>query len=119
MGPSISVAALTTASSAIFMIFCKSVSFQKFATIMIIAIFHSTIRSFFVYLVLVDIFGPAESTKGVDRMLAVCMKDEKNTTSDELEFNTARGELSSIEKKITCDERGADTIYDLSTPVGL
>lgn len=118
MGPSILAAALTTVSSASLMIFCKNASFTKFATIMMFTILHSTIGSFVVYLVLVNLFGPAEPTKVVDGMLAVFIKNERSRTPDELELTTDQGEhISSIEKKeITQNDRRIDAPHDLPTP---
>lgn len=75
MGPSILAAALTTLSAAVVMLFCKVVFFTKFAMILLVTILHATIGSFVVYIVLCDLFGPAEPTKLIDRLLK-CGKDD-------------------------------------------
>jgi len=85
MGPSILAAAATTFAAAIVMLFCKVVFFTKFAMILFMTILHATIGSFVVYIVLNDIFGPAEPTRFIDNLFACGRKDDvSNSTDDDL-----------------------------------
>lgn len=60
MGPSILASAFTTVSAAIIMLFTSLIFFVKFATILLSTIVQTTVASFFVFLVIADIFGPSE-----------------------------------------------------------
>jgi len=75
MGPSILAAAVTTFAAATVMLFCQVVFFTKFAMILLMTILHATIGSFVVYLVLSDLFGPAEPTRIVDKVTK-CNRNE-------------------------------------------
>jgi len=66
MGPSILAAALTTVAAACVMLFCSTPFFTKFATILLVTILYATVGSFIFFVVLVDLFGPAEPTKLFD-----------------------------------------------------
>jgi predicted RND superfamily exporter protein len=81
MGPSILAAAATTFAAAIVMLFCKVVFFTKFAMILLMTILHATVGSFVVYIVLNDIFGPAEPTKFVDQLVTTCVKKDTGSKS--------------------------------------
>ena len=81
MGPSILAAAVTTFASAIVMLFCQVVFFTKFAMILLMTILHATVGSFVVYLVLSDLFGPAEPTKLVDKIMT-CKRNEQEEYDD-------------------------------------
>jgi 5-methyltetrahydrofolate--homocysteine methyltransferase len=83
MGPSILAAAATTFAAAVVMLFCKVVFFTKFAMILLMTILHATIGSFVVYIVLNDIFGPAEPTKFIDRLVACGKKDDLSHSTDD------------------------------------
>jgi len=69
MGPSILAAALTTFTSAVFMLFCEMKFFSLFATMLLLTITYAVIASMIYYIVLADLFGPSEPTKGVDWIL--------------------------------------------------
>jgi 5-methyltetrahydrofolate--homocysteine methyltransferase len=79
MGPSILAAALTTFTSAIFMLFCEIKFFPLFASILLFTIVYAVIASMIYYIVLSDLFGPSEPTKGVDRILR-CICARRNTS---------------------------------------
>jgi len=66
MGPSILAASSTTIAAACVMLFCGTPFFIKFATILLVTILYATVGSFIFYIVMVDIFGPAEPTKLFD-----------------------------------------------------
>jgi len=66
MGPSILAAAVTTIMAASVMLFCTTPFFTKFATILLVTIFYAMIGSFVFYVILIDLFGPAEPTKVFD-----------------------------------------------------
>lgn len=83
MGPSILAAAATTFAAAIVMLFCKVVFFTKFAMILLMTILHATIGSFVVYIVLNDIFGPAEPTRFIDQLLVCGKKDDVSNSTDD------------------------------------
>jgi len=72
MGPSILAAAVTTFAAALIMLFCQVAFFTKFASILFMTMLHSTIGTFVGFLVLTDIFGPANPTKFVDDQLKRC-----------------------------------------------
>jgi hypothetical protein len=66
MGPSILAAAITTIAAAIVMKFANIVFFRKFATILLYTLVMALFGSMTVFLVLTDIFGPANPTAFAD-----------------------------------------------------
>ena len=72
MGPSILAAAATTFSAAAIMLLCKLQFFTKFASVLFFTMLHSTIGTFVGFLVMVDLFGPSNPTKFVDKQLDKC-----------------------------------------------
>jgi len=69
MGPSILAAAVTSMSSAIFMLFCRVTFFTQFAEMLLLTMTHAIIGSFVVYLVHTDTYGPDEPTKFVQSIV--------------------------------------------------
>jgi hypothetical protein len=70
---------LTTFTSAIFMLFCEIKFFPLFASILLFTIVYAVIASMIFYIILSDLFGPSEPTKGVDRILR-CIFARGNTS---------------------------------------
>lgn len=87
MGPSILAAAFTTISAAIIMLFTSLIFFVKFAMILLSTIVQATIASFFVFLVVADIFGPSQPSSFVYKFWTMVegkgesKKDELSTPS--------------------------------------
>jgi|AntRauTorckE5430_2_1112549.scaffolds.fasta_scaffold05067_1 hypothetical protein len=57
------------------------------AMILLMTILHATIGSFVIYIVLCDLFGPAEPTKFVDGLFKLCFKcdgDDISKDTDDL-----------------------------------
>jgi predicted RND superfamily exporter protein len=84
MGPSVIAAAVTTIGAAAVMMFTKIVFFQRFAVILFYSLMMGLVGSVFVFLVITDIFGPAEPTVCVDSMLRCSRK------TDELHSDTKK-----------------------------
>lgn len=99
MGPSILAAALTTFAAAIVMLFCRVVFFTKFAMILLMTILHATVGSFVVYLVLSDLFGPAEPTKFVDNIIA-CERKENEESEESDDSSGFKKELSNPDEGV-------------------
>lgn len=71
------------------MIFCTLSFFTKFAQMLMLTIAHSIIGSFILYLVLTDLFGPANPTKLFDEVVAKisCKKDEESKSNSSNDAN--------------------------------
>ena len=67
MGPSILAAAFTTMCAAIAMLFCTVTFFTKFATILLVTIVMASIASFVVFVVLMEVFGPADPASFINQ----------------------------------------------------
>jgi len=86
MGPSILAAAVTTLMAASVMLICTTPFFTKFATILLVTISYAMIGSFVFYVILIDLFGPAEPTKVFDlcweRITKVKLKKQSKRLSE-------------------------------------
>jgi len=109
MGPSILAAAATTVAAACVMLFCSTPFFTKFATILLVTMLYSTIGSFIFYVVLVDLFGPAEPTKLFDlcwNRITGKKKDEETEESNSPVSASTRTQMgrSSVKRTYGFDE---------------
>ena len=102
MGPSILAAASTTVAAACVMLFCSTPFFTKFATILLVTILYATIGSFIFYIVIVDLFGPAEPTKLFDACWnrIVGKKEKKEDTEVSARFPNGRPSLAAMSKSV-------------------
>jgi predicted RND superfamily exporter protein len=78
MGPSILAAAITTIAAAVVMKFARIVFFQKFATILLYALVMALFGSMTVFLVLTDVFGPADPTAFADYLTGAVLGKQKS-----------------------------------------
>lgn len=83
MGPSILAAAITTIAAALVMRFAQIVFFRRFAAILLYSLLMGLFGSMLVFLVLTDIFGPAEPTAYADYLAQKCWRNRKDAPASD------------------------------------